>query len=317
MTDRRTHLHATDLAKIAGVSPHGTALDVFLEKTGHVVEPLEGEWLEWGNRLEGPVLDAYQEKTGVALVRNRNPDGSQTTFEHPEYPWLAGTPDAWGEMEEVVVDAKTSGPHAKHLWKNDEPPADYLIQTTVYCSIRKVPRADIPTLHSGQRFRIYPVAYDPEFMGNLVEIGERFLKDHLLPVKPPEPESDEERDRMARILHPREIRGEMKASTLMVDQLVAQLFAARQAIKDNEGLRDGAVARIEEFIGDAEGVAGDWGRALWRRSKDSSKVRWEQVARWIAEGAGISSADFTRTVEMFTELVPGQRRFLPQPKKEQ
>jgi predicted phage-related endonuclease len=314
--DRKDRLGGTDIAAIAGLSPHKTPTDIFLEKTGMAPERWDDkdpEWIEWGNRFEDLVLDKYEHQTLMKLHRNRLPDGSQEVTYHAKHPIIGGALDAWAE--DRVVDAKTSGNHMRHRWANNEPPEEIGAQMQVYCELKHTMVADVPVLFDGRSFRIFTVAYDPEYAGNLIELGLRFHRDHILTKRPPKPQSLEERQAQIRALYPRN-RAAIKPSTQTIDKVVLDLLEARRIIDAGDVLKATAEATIKEFIGDGEGVGGDWGRILWRTSKDSMIVNWEQVARDVAVQSHFDHAQFHALVKDHSTMKPGNRPFLVQPKKD-
>ena len=78
----------------------------------------------------------------------------------------------------------------------------------------------------------------------------------------------------------------------------------------------GEVARatLEEFIADAEGVGGDWGRILFRRAAESKSIDWERVASEVAKASNFPIDRFAGMIKDSTIAKPGSRRFLIQPK---
>ena len=75
LAERRTGLGSSDAPIIAGVSRWKTPFQLWAEKVGlPTVEP-DGEWLEWGLRLEPLIAEKYAEETGRRLV---DPEPFQT-----------------------------------------------------------------------------------------------------------------------------------------------------------------------------------------------------------------------------------------------
>jgi YqaJ-like viral recombinase domain len=310
--DRRSKLHASDLAAIAGVSNYKTAMDVWLEKMAlapGVTPPTP--WLTWGNRLEPIILRAYEEETGTPIKVNRRRNGTQVSIQHPKHKWLVGTPDAWAKDEPLVVDAKNRSRHSKALWANGEVPEDVLIQMNVYCELKVVPRADVPTLLDGSDFEVFKVLYDPEFTGNVIELGARFWRDYVVPRKPPPAQTPDERLALTRALYPKNRQGFVQATTNA--DFWAGVYRGAQWKRDEaEADMKSARSYLEEEIADAEGVTSTWGRILFRKARDTEVINWEQVARWVAVKGGITEADFRGFVAEQTTIKPGSRRFTPQ-----
>ena len=68
LEERRKTLGASEIPAVAGVNPHRSALDVYLEKKG-LSAPFAGNaFTEWGLRLEEPIAQKYAEVVGLELI---------------------------------------------------------------------------------------------------------------------------------------------------------------------------------------------------------------------------------------------------------
>jgi predicted phage-related endonuclease len=84
LEDRRKTLGASEIPAVAGVNPHRSALDVYLEKKG-LAEPFAGNaFTEWGLRMEEPIAQKYAEVIGLPVVT------SDTIVARG---WMSATPD--------------------------------------------------------------------------------------------------------------------------------------------------------------------------------------------------------------------------------
>jgi putative phage-type endonuclease len=76
---RATRIGASDIAKILGVSPYGTAFDLYEEKNG-LKETFCNAGMRFGNVAEPLIREYYEAKTGEWFM--------PTVVEHPTEPWM-------------------------------------------------------------------------------------------------------------------------------------------------------------------------------------------------------------------------------------
>lgn len=70
---------------------------------------------------------------------------------------------------------------------------------------------------------------------------------------------------------------------------------------------------MQLLIGNLPGVRGAWGKATWKRNRDSTTIQWEEAFRAMALGLDISDEQCRTFVEPNTHTKPGARvfRFTP------
>jgi hypothetical protein len=74
--------------------------------------------------------------------------------------------------------------------------------------------------------------------------------------------------------------------------------------------------KLKFKIGLHEGIAGDWGKVTWKRSKDTQDVDWKAAFTALALYKGIPQDYVEMTLKMSTVTKPGSRRFLFSPKED-
>lgn len=67
LEQRRQGIGASEAAAICGLNPWQSALAVYLGKIGELPQTPASAAMEWGNRLEAPILDAYAHDTGLVV----------------------------------------------------------------------------------------------------------------------------------------------------------------------------------------------------------------------------------------------------------
>jgi putative phage-type endonuclease len=153
--NRTKYLGGSDIGAILGFSKYRTALDVWLEKTGRVVNTIDNLPVRFGCFAESFVASEYSSQTGYALVH------SEIGVTHPEYPFMVGHIDRFVFDSGVIGDGfcaathllecKTASPFNQSDWGElgtDEVPMSYLVQCLWYLAITNLERCDVAVLFS-------------------------------------------------------------------------------------------------------------------------------------------------------------------------
>lgn len=310
---RAESISSTDIAAIAGLNPYVTPWDVYARKTG-LVQPVEEIGfgpMHWGTVLEPHLIDAYELVLKVVVKRSGN-----KTLWHPSRKWQCATPDGrvmMGPKTMRAVEAKTSG--RGHRWGDPSKagqassvPEEYAIQGAWEMSVTEAMGVDFPVLIGGQQFQIYSLARDMETEAMLLELGENFLRQHLIPRVPPPITASESVKEWLRRRFPKNVEP-MKAAT-EVESVVAERLRVLRAVAEwvNRKVEDYEYG-FKAAIGDADGIEGVGWRATWKRTKDSEKTDWEAVANALCDLGGFSRSDMDSVIATHTTIKEGYRRF--------
>lgn len=271
-----------------------------------------------GHRLEPVVLAMYGDETGSRVLSVeevlRVPSA---TLVHPDHPLVIATPDAIAMPRDgsdgaaVLVEAKTAGSHMRREWGESgsaELPQQYVAQVTWQLGAVRgighaIDRADVAVLIGGDDFRSYPIAWDPELFALLLDVAERFWRDHVETDVPPALDGSDAAARYLASKFPREARPMLDA-TAEADELARDLAAAKREAKALDARVSADENRLRELIGDAEGMRGaDW-RATWMTPKSGS-VDYKGLATRLGATPDLVR-EFTR---------PAARRFVFTPPK--
>lgn len=108
---RKTHISATDIAPIMGLSPWESVLSLYASKTSDTIEKKESPYIEWGSRLEPVIIDKVVEALGI-----KNDKRGKVYVDG----WRMASLDGEGELdgERVGIEAKTASDRRK--WFNDD-----------------------------------------------------------------------------------------------------------------------------------------------------------------------------------------------------
>lgn len=164
---RQTGLGGSDVAAVLGLSPWKTPLELWSEKTGRNIQLEESSAMEWGNRLESPILQKYRDSHHDVHVT----PGSGT-IRHSEHSCLLATPDAFivdKGRSPGILEIKTS---SAAPWA--EVPAHYKLQLEHYLYVLGRPVGYFAVLFRGREY----VEYGPFYSDR--DVYEEEVLPHLL-----------------------------------------------------------------------------------------------------------------------------------------
>ena len=242
--ERAKYLGGSDIGAILGFSKYRSALDVWLEKTGRVVNTIDNLPVRFGTFAESFVAAEYAAQTGFALVH------SETGVVHPEYPFMVGHIDRYvfespeDSMTELfkangtcsasyLLECKTASPFNQSDWGElgtDEVPMSYLVQCLWYLAITNLERCDVAVLFGNTDFRIYEVYRDKELEDLIISKAASFCNDYVLTNTPPSAlcEADYQH------LFKKEVRGQAVEADSVICNLASKLQRLNTEIKSKE-----------------------------------------------------------------------------------
>lgn len=280
---RRRGIGASDAASIMGYG-FGSPLKVWLSKVHPELldEEENRELLEFGLDVEPAIARAYSRATGREIKTYFGQNGIAV---HPQYPEILCSPDRITREHDRLVQLKWESRFADKFGEpgSDQVPDAYLIQCAHEMAVVGCEFEDIATMHAGPPVLIYPLRRDPDLEKIVIDACRAFWADYVLTKK--EPPIDASRDWAAYIEKKfPENRGEIKKATPEQEVACAIFGAKTDVLKDDEERLEKARNEIKSLIGDADGIAGDFGRILWRKSKDTVEdvVDWQNVAEQMA-----------------------------------
>lgn len=276
---RLTGLGSSDIGQVAGLSPHGGPMDVYLTKTG-LAEVVETAPMRAGRHLEAAVAAMYAEDTGAHLAEC-------TTLAHPTEPWILATPDRFvlgpDGRPERLLEIKCVGLHARAAWGDapDGVPEHYLAQTCWQLGVTGLPACDVAALIGGQDLRVYTVAFDEGLFEALVNIGRRFWFDHVVPQVPPPLDGSEAARTYLAATYSRHGR-ELRPAPPSAERWATELAEAKRTLAAAQARADLAQTHLCAAIGDAAGIEGATWKATWKAPARGTP-RWKDLA--LALGA--------------------------------
>jgi putative phage-type endonuclease len=197
LESRKAGIGASEAAAIFGLSPYTTPLQLYLEKTEQLA-PSEGEleYLRWGKYLEGPLVQAFREKTGRIATK----EPAFAVRRRPNHEFMCATLDATQEPTPLGVPTPHTGPGVLELknagawtikeWK-EEPPLAFLIQVQHQLAVTGWSYGSIAALVGGNRFVWQDVERSDEFIEILIKKEQEFWE-RIKERRPPDPDGDHE-----------------------------------------------------------------------------------------------------------------------------
>lgn len=276
MLDRSTYIGSSDAAPIAGFSPWGSPLSVWMDKMG-LSEPKDETLRMWlGKKLEPIINELYEQKTGVATALYPQ-DGPPIL--HPEYPFIGCHPDAEG------VEFKTSS--FRKEWGEDGStvtvdnmtiPLHYFIQTQHQMAVMEWSTIDVAVLIGHDDLKRFTVPRNDEVIANLLA-AEVELWGYKERGEPPPEDDPESRKAYLRSRFPSVLEDMRAATPEDLEALERWRTAKRQSAQAEAELSE-AVDRLKARIGDAAGIVGEatWTETKGRKGIDMEVLREQMVA---------------------------------------
>lgn len=284
LTDEQQKIRAqgvcgSEIGAVAGLSPYSSPLQVataklHLRKTGKAVNQDDNKHMRRGRLFEPVIAGVWVEETGATDVREPG------TLVHPVTPLVIATPDREAKVGggRLAVEVKAPGRFAKG-WGNpgtDDVPRYILAQAHWEMAVLDVDRCDVAAWIDDD-LAIYPVTFNPEFYGLLVETAQRFWTDFIL--KDTLPPASYQDSGAINTLYPTHKAPKLQLSALPpeVAQMVDSLRNARAQFDAAEQQHDALVNRLKQVMGTAEGLETPFGKIDWKQSKGSKAVDWQSA----------------------------------------
>jgi predicted phage-related endonuclease len=186
--------------------------------------PDETEAMEWGNRLEPLIAEAYSDQTGHRVERCR-----YRIDRSARYPWMICSPDGFIPSLGALFEAKTAGGHNLSDWQ-DEPPLAYLVQAQHSLEVLGLDLCILAVLIGGQTFRHYEIRRERTFLDQLLPREEAFWRCVETRI-PPAIDGSEATKRALQALYPREKPGTQAVLPVEAAEWDAKRLEAQAQVK--------------------------------------------------------------------------------------
>lgn len=180
---RRQGIGGSDVPTMLGLDEYQSELDLYLDKIG--ASGREDEQIEaalWGNLLEDPVAQEWARRQKVRVRR-------VGTIEHVDRAWQRINLDrrvtGCREHARCALEVKTRSAFKASEWSRGVPD-DVEAQCQWGLAVTGMDATHVAALIGGQRLVSYVIKPDLELIDWLTAIGERFWRDHVQALVPPE-----------------------------------------------------------------------------------------------------------------------------------
>lgn len=187
---RKTGIGGSEVAAVFGISPFGTARDVYYDKL-NIVSAFDDEANKYqkkiGSLLEDVVAEMFAERTGYPVFK------IQKMFRSREYPFAIADVDYFVLLPDgsiAILECKTTSPDATDKWWNGKEPAiplNYQLQGRQYMCVMHIRKVFFACLHGNSEnyLIIRELDRDMEYETEMIAIEEHFWNNHVLAQVPP------------------------------------------------------------------------------------------------------------------------------------
>lgn len=277
---RRNGLGGSDVAAVLGLSPFAGPWDVYLSKVQRVDTP-DSPAMERGRRFERAIADWAADLLELGVIE---PGAPAIDDEHD---WIRGTPDFYLQPlkpgQANGLECKTTRYLDPAHWGapgTDKIPIGYRIQCAWYMRIAGLPCWHVAVFSTLQdRLELYCVERDLEIEQRLVERAGHWWHRHIVNKEPPALDGSAQAGRWLRSQHP--TAGDtMLEADAEIEQIATRIRELQHVEKLAQAERAELENRVKSRIGDAKGIAGEFGSFKWSRytSKrlDGKRLRKER-----------------------------------------
>ncbi len=269
---RKQGIGSSDCAAACGLNPYMSMFELWMIKTGRLMQSIEDESqghapLYWGKQLEPLVAEYYSMHTNNKVRR------VNAVLQHPEpdkYFMLANLDYSVVGSEDVqVLECKTAGEYGAKLWR-DGVPLYVLCQVQHQLAVTGKQAAHICVLICGHETRIFKVTRSESVIQQIIN-AERYFWDCVEKDIPPDVDASESAAKALQQLYPEHV--PLSTTDLSEDpianQQFEQLIEARNQIEKNEERFDLLKHQLQAKMQDAERATFQTGSVTWKKSKDS------------------------------------------------
>lgn len=254
LAERLNGITGSDILKAIGVENSPLSLWVAKTTGQDPIEPTEA--MEWGHRLEPIVAEAFEDRTGIEVVK------ANVLLAHPEFNWARATPDYLVE-DGTGLEIKCVGSYMAHEWENDNVPLRATAQCTWYMAVTGAPAWHVAALIGGNRLETRLVERNDDLIGQLFVLAGEFWQRVLDREMPPVTSGEDEAKALAALFP------EHDEQLIELDDAGAEVYRNWLLARDQRDTAETLVElygnQLRALIGEHEGVTLDGRKvATWK-----------------------------------------------------
>jgi len=299
LEQRKTRVGASEIGAVLGIDKYRSPLKLFMQKTSEYDRRGREDHREWGSDVEPAILHNYARRHGYKLLPPPDSKPRWPSLWHPTLPLIC-TPDGLGVRENRIRDLQAKNVEEHHTREWGEPgttdaPLLYIAQVTVELGILRARQerfgfpietaGDLAVSFGGRPPLGYPVPFNEELFGNLAEAAAKFVRDHLIPNKPPPIDGDPAALEYIKRTFAKST-GELLQPTQEAMELVNRLRLAKAEAEADETVIDQLQAQLCALIGEALGFEG-W--CTWSVVKEQRRTvtDWPLIVEQLVQRFGM------------------------------
>lgn len=259
---RRQGLGGSDAPAIAGLDRFRSATTVYFDKLGELAEEDESDAMKWGNRLEQPIADEFEDRNGYIVTK------APALYQSLEHPYMLANPDRLLHTPELIpaggLEIKTS--RLDEDWR-DDPPARVIIQVQHYMAVMGWARMYVAVLLHGRNYEQWVIERDDELIGLLVDAEGDFWQ-RVLDRRPPPTDGHPSTTSTLGQLYRRAREGSTLELPPEAEELLVELTLAKRAEKDAKDDVAALSNAVKALLGEHEvGTLGGELVVSWKAGK--------------------------------------------------
>ena len=283
---RRRGIGGSEIAALFGVDEYKSAFGVWANKKsvenaqrngggGGGDDNDDGRML-MGRVFEAPVLELYSRMTHRAITR------PQTSYQHPERPYMVYSPDALVVDEKRGIEAKVAflEQRRKWGWLSDEIPLRVQFQCFWYMAALDYPLWDVVAFLGDGLPRIYTLTrLDAALERAMLKRAEEWWRRYIEGDEQPPIDDSDEANRWLQRTYPAHRVDSIREATEDETQLLRRYISTRVDGQKLEAERKAQEVAIKAAIADGEGLRWDDSNVFtWRKAADSVGTDYEAMA---------------------------------------
>jgi putative phage-type endonuclease len=231
---RQTGIGASEAAAALGIDPYRSRFGLWGEKTGQI-DPADlygVEAVEWGNRLQPIVAQAYAERSGRVIRQNR----ADATRRHKVHPFMLATLDSsqrdLSHYGLGALEVKTTNAYAGEDWK-DSPPLRVQVQLQHQLAVTGYQWGTIAVLIGGQKLLWFDMERHDRFIETMIA-QERAFWDLVESRTPPPVDGSEQTAEALRRLYASDNGASvmLPPEAAIIDAKLLRIKAAQKRLKE-------------------------------------------------------------------------------------
>lgn len=164
----------SEVASILNVNKWKSRFNLWTEKVGQSVpEPIDNEFVEWGNILEPSIRAKFAKETGFKTNK------CNFVLQHDEFDWMIANID--GEYKDPskkgkgVLEIKTTAEWNKSEWDGNHVPVAYMAQMQHYLAVTGYGYGAFAVLIGGNKYKQFFVDRDEELIELIIQAEQAFM----------------------------------------------------------------------------------------------------------------------------------------------